>query len=263
MSRRAVKASPTAAPHDCDEEKFMEQLDSNEPYALVRFQANQIFHVSIFHGVDGLTDRVKALFDAIPSSALAISPEASDRDILYKSLKMWMTIIQLAVFNGRPDLERMGVASHAGLVALEEREKGFDEPLLRARRRLRNEPRETFYVNQLKALSAEAVRHLQNFGIRDATSQVAKAINRGGFLPEKHNGKSVVARSISNWSERGRVGRPGIRVRWLFRPEMTRFRRASELWRQGRPKAAQQAVLQELSDRLKQIRRFDRMEMET
>src|SRR6266446_5078618 len=102
MSRR-----PTAAPHNCDEEKFMELLDSNEPYALVRFQANQIFHVSIFHGVDTLTDRAKALFDAIPPSALAISPEASDRDILYKSLKMWMTIIQLAVFNGRADLERM------------------------------------------------------------------------------------------------------------------------------------------------------------
>jgi hypothetical protein len=228
---------------------YLEEASRNEPRALTRYNAGLLFHISFKPGVDVLTERVRALFDAIAPSALAISPGASDRDILYKGLHMWTAIVALAVMDGRPDLERMGIALHAGLVALEERERGFDEPLLRARQWSRNQPRDSFYVRQLKSLSSEAFSRLREYKMKDAASQVAKVINQNRFLPPKWNGKSVTGRSVLNWHARG-----PFRYEWLFRPEMTYFGKAAELWREDRPEAARKAVLRELSDRLKEMR---------
>jgi hypothetical protein len=236
--------------HDEREDLFLNELSADETRALIRYRANQILHVHYPEGVDVLADRAKSLFDAIATSALTVDPDASDRDLFYKSVEIWTTIIQLAVINGRSDLEPMGIALNSGLIALEERKKGFDEPLLRAPRRSRHQRRDAYYVRQLKVLSADACFLLRQHGVRDAASQIAKVINRDGLLPHKRNGKAIVAKSVLNWQRGDRY------FRWLFLPEMTnRFSRAKKLWDDGHSFVAQQKALRELSKRLKEMRR--------
>jgi hypothetical protein len=100
-------------------------------------------------------------------------------------------------------------------------------------------------------LAGEACSHLEQYGVRDATTQVAKVINAGGFLPPKLNGKAIVAKSVANWRKRN----PRY-FHWLFRPEMHRFGEAEKLWHRGEHVAARRAVLRELSNRLKGIKRI-------
>jgi hypothetical protein len=221
--------------------------------SLTRFRANQLLHVCFPEGVDLLTKLAISIFDLIPPNVLPVSAEVSDRDVFYKAVEFWLTIVQLAFANGRSDLERMGNALHAGLVALDERKKGFDEPLFRARRRLRQEPRDTYYIRQLKVLASEACYLLQHYGRRDATSQVAKVIDRGNFLPAKRNGMSIGARSVLNWTAQRKKR---AYYHWQFRPQVNRFPEATAFWGQGRREAAQQAVLRELAAYLKGMGRF-------
>jgi hypothetical protein len=236
-------------PEEEKDQLWIKEFCSGKPRALIRANANQLFHVCYPEGVDDLADRARSLFDAIPESSLTIDPESSDRDLFYKAVKMWMVILQLAVINGRPDLERIGEAVNFGLIALEEREKGFDEPLLHARKRSRKEPRDTHYVRQLKAISGLACSDLVQYGMTNAAIEIARLINRGGFLPPKQNGKAITAKSVSNWQWRR------WSFRWSFLPEMNRFDKASLLWHEGHREAAQQAVLRELSERLKKMKR--------
>jgi hypothetical protein len=248
----AVPPANDSDDSDIEERKWLKEFSGpNQSRALVRFIANQIFHVSRFDGVDVLAARARAVFDAIPPSALAVSPETSSREVFYKAVTMWANIIQLAVIGGRSDLEHLGNALFEGLVALEDREMGFDEPLLRARKRSRHQPRDPFYVRQLKVLSSNACSRLKKYGMKDAAIQVAKIVNEKSVLPPKRSGKLVVDRSVRNWNARQTKYN-----RWLFRPEMDMFREAAQLWREGRPGAARQAVIRELSDRLQELRRF-------
>lgn len=217
--------------------------------SLVRIRANQILHVCFPEGVDELTDLAKSLFDIIPPSAPLLRPGTSKRDLFQGAVELLLVLVQLAMVNGRSDLEHIGIALHAGLVALKERKKGFEEPLFRARRRSRRQPRDTFYVRQLKALATEACSRLKQYGMKDAASQVAMLINRGSFLPSKRNGQAIVVKSVSNWCKQ--TPRQFV---WLFRPEMNRLAKGSELWRAGHHSAARQAVLRELSARLKEMK---------
>jgi hypothetical protein len=231
------------------EELWFAEFDPGDSRSLVRYRANQLFHVDFPEGVDALTDLSKSLFEIIPNSRLALGKETSDRDVFHTAVELMFLIVQLAMVNGRADLDRVGVALHAGLVALDERKRGFDEPLLRAARRSSRQGRDSFYVRQTKAWAVEAYRLLVVFGVKDAATQVAKLINNRSFLPPKRNGTAIVARSIKNWSKQST-----FHFTWLSRPKMSHFENARKLWVEGKHGGARREVLRELSERLKEMK---------
>jgi hypothetical protein len=107
------------------QELWVKEQLTGDPRSLIRIRANQILQVCYPEGVDTLTDLSKTIFDIIPPTALTLRSEELDRDLFYTSVELLLVIVQLAVVNGRPDLGPMGIAVHAGLVALDERKKGI------------------------------------------------------------------------------------------------------------------------------------------
>ena len=150
----------------------------------LRYKARATLHVSPRDDVDVLAPAIRSIFDSIPSSALAISPTASTREALRRALDIFTAIVGLAILDGRSDLVPFFFALHAGTCAMDERNRGIDEPLLRSHPRSSNMPRESMYAQHVKAYSAMACATLISLGVqrqdaaRQAFARVSHRKNR-------------------------------------------------------------------------------------
>ena len=229
-----------------------EEVANFQPQMALRWRARDTLHISVWDGVDDLAARFRNAFDAIPPSALVIGPTFSDREAFKRALDICTAIVGLVVLDGRADLEQLLFSIHAGLFAVDERDRGFDEPLLRPRPRSPDMPRETEYAQHVKAWSAMACQALIMLGVRrqDAACQVASVLNRNQFLPPKsHNGKSATARSILNWEARwmsDKLPMVGITV--------IEFRDAFNLRDKGHLNKARREVLRVLTNYLGEVK---------
>jgi hypothetical protein len=232
-----------------------EEMANFQPQMQLRWSASETLHISLWDGVDGLAARFRSAFDAIPPSALVIDPNVSDREAFKRALDICARIVGLAILDGRTDLESLFFSLHAGLFAINERDRGFDEPLLRPRPRSPDMPRETEYARHIKAWCAMACQALIRLGVRrqDAAFWVASVLNRNQFLPPKsHNGKSATARSILNWEARlmaDKLPMVGIPV--------IEFRNAFNLRDKGQLNEARQEVLRVLTNHLGEVKSSD------
>jgi hypothetical protein len=276
--------SPASAAKRARSEDWGEQFEhSSDPESVVtRMRASETFQVSFSQGVDVLAAHARAFFDAIPPGVVAITPGTDDREVFRFALEICTNMVALAFMDGRRDLEPIKRALQAGRVALAERNRGFDEPLFRARKRLPGDPRERFCSLQLKTWCAMACTVLIYFGDREhiAAKRVADLLSGDRFNEalQPKSGKS--AKSVLNWRERWTRGdllkftsiqvTTGAGCFWrmtrIVKPEGDVFRleslglfrefpKACTLWRADRPEAARKAVLGELTDRLEEIRR--------
>ena len=149
---------------------------------------------------------------------------------------------------GRSDLLPIVRSMHKLVVAIDERERGFDEPLLDVNKSPRS-LREDRYTRCVKTQCAMAARALIAVGLTQssAAEAVAKVVNRNVFLPVKRSGLSVVARSVINWMTRWDAGD----LTFWCDPDIE-FRLALGLFEEGKPKAAQRCVLTTLTEILKE-----------
>jgi hypothetical protein len=242
--RRALDIDETA--------RRREEMANLRPQMELRWLAHDTLHTSLWDGVDGLAARIRSAFDGIPPSALVIGRTLSDREAFKRALDVCTAIVALAMLDGRADLKEFFFSLRAGSFALDERDRGFDEPLLRPHPRSPDMPRESEYARHTKAWSAMACQALISLGVRrqDAACRVANVLNRNQFLPPKsHNGKSVSARSILNWEARlmaDKLPMVGITV--------IEFRTAFNLRDKGHFDKARQEVLRVLTNYLGEVR---------
>jgi len=145
---------------------------------------------------------------------------------------------QVAVLAGEQDLSDI---LDQGINALEERERGYDEPLLRAAPK--KDHREPFRARRVKMISADAYWTLSAFGAKDAAKLVAKVVREGDHLPPP-----LHDRSVRNWRRRGQAGQFPV-----YLQDLTLFDVGRDLWRDGRPNDACKAVLDELKFQLDQL----------
>jgi hypothetical protein len=239
------------------EQRLWEEFLRDGPRAVQRWKVHKLLRVSLWDGVDAVVSRARHLLDSIPPAGLASRNGAPSREIFSHALNIWAQILLLVyVIDGRKnsELEKLAFSLQTGLIALKERDRGFDEPFLRARTRSPDESRETLYIRTVKAVAAEACEALLQFGAKDAARQVADIINRNDFLPRKINGKAVVARSVLNWHSRLRSG--DLKFIWLSERWGSLFPNAYRLFREGRPDAARRRAIRYLPIYIKEERRM-------
>jgi hypothetical protein len=235
------------APDDADYDdpailRSFEDFLRDAPQAILRLRAHRLLRVSLWDGVDVVASRARALFDAVPAEVLSPPDGASGRERFQHALHVTYFIVMLAyMFGQKKDIEKMFLALQAGLFAVYERDRGFDEPFLRARRRSPRQSRESHFVRLVKAAAAEACEALIQFGVKDAASQVAEILNRNHFLPIKANGKAVVPKSVLNWRSRFLTG--DLWITWMSEEGASLFPNAYRLFRDGRLEAARRRVL--------------------
>jgi hypothetical protein len=229
---------------------FQEFLQDAER-AKNRLDTHRLFKVSLWEGVDVIEARARNLFDSIPPQALTKKAGASDRESFKHALNICNTIVMLAFKSGRQDLAHIAYSLEHGLLALIDRDRGFDEPLLRARPKLPTGSRESLQDWYVKAALAAACEQLKEFGVKDAARQVAEVINRNQLFPIKTNGKAVVARSVLNWCGRRRAG--DFRPFWNV-PGGVLFPQARRLWAEGKRQAARSTLLHNLPRVIKSLR---------
>jgi hypothetical protein len=192
----------------------------------------------------------RAFFDAVPPSALVISPTASPRAGFKRALNVCIAIVGLAVLEHRvgstvvehrSDLEPLLFSLCAGRDAVSERDRGFEEPLLRPSRRSPDMPREDLHAREAKSMSGMACYVLVSFGVPKSVAgrKVAKVVNDSGFL-----GKGAGGRSILNWMSRWQKldGLPYLGYCTYV------FCDAYNLADKGRSEAAQREVLRVLAE---------------
>jgi hypothetical protein len=219
--------------------------------AINRLYAHNLFRVSLWEGVNVIEAHARNLFDSIPPEALKTKAGASDREIFVHALNICHVIVMLAFKSGRQDLADIAYSLQKGRAALFDRNRGFDEPLLRARPKLPNGSRESLQDWYVKAALAEACEQLQKFGGKNAARLVADVINRKQLFPVKANGKVVVARTVLNWYRRRRAG--DLKPFWNL-PGGVLFPKAQKLWREGKRDAARITLLHNLPSVIKSIR---------
>ncbi len=241
------------SPEITEEEKkrLFEVWLRNSSEAFLRLRAHETFKVSLWDGVDNVASHARNLFDSI-SPALAIRPDASELEIFKQALRIFCMIAALASRSGRPELEAIAYSLQRGIFALGERERGFDEPFLRVRRRLPSERRESIGERYIKAIAAEACNELLRYGFKDAARQVAEVINKNKILPPKRNNLAVVDRTVANWYARWQAG--DLKPAFWPTPGGILFPKASKLWDEGKPEAARRMLLRNLPRLMKEIR---------
>jgi hypothetical protein len=249
------KETPSPKYADPDWQRLCEEFLRDGPQAIRRLDAHLLFSVSLWEGVDTVASRAQHLFDAIPPEVLAAPDGASGREIFRHSLKIvsWIVMLARCFGGGNKDIEIMANALMSGLNAVIERDRGFDEPFLRARQRLSSQSRESLYVRRVKAIAAEACEALIQFGTKDAAGKVAAVINDNQFLPLRTNGSGVVPRTVLNWLSRLRSG--DLKKRWMHEREAALFPNAHRLFREGRPEAARRRVIRFLPRYIEEERR--------
>jgi hypothetical protein len=179
-------------------------------------------------------------------------PAASDMEAFRRALKICLALVVFAAMGGRRDLQHIIKSLHLGVLAAEDRSRGVDEPLLRARRSPSN-PREDQYSRCVKTWSAMACLALVSMGMsrKEAARKVADVVNKHGFLPPKRSGISVVPRSVLNWVARWHDGD----LKFYGYAEYE-FSEAFHLLDQGRCGAARRKLLSVLIDRLNERKNF-------
>jgi hypothetical protein len=222
--------------------RLLEEFLRHAPRAIARLRAHRYLKVSLWDGVDLVASRARDLFDAIPAEGLLLPDGASGRERFRHALRISYYVVMLAyMFEGQNNIEKMFYALQAGLFAVQERDRGFDEPFLRLRQRSPRQSRESHFARIVKAVAAEACEALIQFGVKDAARQVAEILNRNDFLPIKANGKAVVPKSVLNWRSRFLTG--DLKFRWMSEEGASLFPNAYRLFREGRPEAARRRVL--------------------
>lgn len=232
---------------------------SEQEAVMIRFNASSLFRLSMWRrrgGVDHLAELVRAVFEAVPRRGLGVEPSDSERDLLRRGLKIFSTLLALALT--RPGagkhhsaLKLLLYSLYEGIAAMDERDRGFDEPLLRARPRTADMPRETDYERQIKSLASMASAELIRYGLpkQNAAREVAKVVNRSSALrPKSHKETSVVSKSILNWTVRYSAGDLPIMG---FHHVV--FAEAIKLRREGKSDAARQKVLSILREGLDEV----------
>jgi hypothetical protein len=232
-------------------QRHFQEFAQDTMRAMNRLGAHKLFKVTLWEGVDDVEARARSLFDSIPPEALTMKAGASDREVFKRALDICSTIVMLAFKSGRQDLAHIAYSLELGRFALIDRDRGFDEPLLRARPKLPNGPRESLQDWYVKAALAEACELLRKFGVKDAARQVAGVINNNQLFPIKTNGKAAVARSVLNWCGRRRAG--DLRPFWNL-PGGILFPRARRLWTEGKQHAARSTLLHNLPYVIKDLR---------
>jgi hypothetical protein len=223
-------------------QRLWEEFLRDRPRAILRWRAHELLKVSLWDGVDIVASRARHLFDAIPTEALSLADGASGRENFRHALRVIYYIVVLAYcFEGKGDIEKMFSALQAGLFAVQERDRGFDEPVLRVRRRSPRQSRESHFARIVKAAAAEACEALIQFGVKDAACQVAEILNRNKFLPIKTNAKAVVPKTVQNWRHRFQTG--DLKLVWMSEEGTRLFPNAYRLFREGHPEAARRRVL--------------------
>jgi hypothetical protein len=204
----------------------------------------------VWHEGARLCAQAKALFDAVPPSALVISPTDSMRARFKRALEVCIGIVGLAMLEHRglsaggkhrSDFELLFGSLQAGYDALSERDRGFDEPLLRSAWRSSEMPREALYERHIKSMSGIACYVLASFGLPKhvAARKVAKVLNEARLF----TGKGPGSRSVLNWMTRWQNGDlPRVPYYVDF------FGEAYWLKKKGRPEAAQREVLRVLAE---------------
>jgi hypothetical protein len=222
------------------------------PDSALRFSAELILCFTSFSDRDGFAARLREVFDAIPVRALEADPTTSDIEAFGRALKFCLALVVFASIGGRDDLRHILQSLHMGVLAVEDRLRGVDEPLLRAK----HSPtagREDQYVKCVKTWSAMAALALVEMGMprKQAAKKVADVLNRHQFLPPKRSGLTVVPRSVVNWMTRWEDG--DLKY---FGDARSEFRDAFLLLDQGHAKGAERKLLAILAERLSERRDF-------
>jgi hypothetical protein len=218
--------------------------------------ASSTLHLGISDDV--FAARVRDVFDAIPPAALVANPAQSEMEAFRQALKISLALVVFAAIGGRRDLHHILKLLHMGVLAVDERSRGVDEPFLRAIRSPRS-PREDHYTKCVKTWCAMAGHALISMGMprKEAARKVADVVNRHAFLPRKRSGISVGWRSVLNWMARWDDG--DLR----FCPPSIAFGDAFNLLEQGQPSAAQRKLLNLLIEGLNERKNFQLYPRET
>ena len=167
-------------------------------------------------------------------------PTTSDIEAFGRALKFCLALVVFASIGGRDDLRHILQSLHMGVLAVEDRLRGVDEPLLRAK----HSPtagREDQYVKCVRTWSAMAALALVEMGM--PRKQAAKKVAGNGveltpILPPKRSGLTVVPRSVVNWMTRWEDG--DLKY---FGDARSEFRDAFLLLDQGHAKGAERNKL--------------------
>jgi hypothetical protein len=215
--------------------------------------------------VNRLAALFRRAFGAIPSSALKMNPRFSEREAFNHALLICSTIVGLAVMEipedlksvkeDRSDLDRIFHLLRRGMIAIQDRDRGLDEPLFRPTPRSPRMPRESQYDQFVKSLSAAACYTLIKFGVskKHAADEIADLLTKDNFLGRKsRNQSSAVGRSILNWMARWERGGD---LHYFGTPDIL-FKTAYDLVGQGRgADVARRGVLHSLKDHLNDLKR--------
>src|SRR5262249_54948833 len=106
----------------------------------LRLNIHQALQMSLGEGVDLLVKRAGKFFDLIAPDTVACNEQDSDRAVLLSALKLSEMILSAAWLSGRRDVTHLIVALRKGQRAIEDRNRGLDEELLRAKPRQRGKP---------------------------------------------------------------------------------------------------------------------------
>ena len=198
--------------------------------------------------------RARELFAAIPPAVLAADPAESEMEAFRRALKISLAVVVFAADDRREPqhiiLQHLIKSLHKGVLAIEERSRGVDEPFLRATRSPTS-PRENQYTKCVKTWCAMAGHALVSMGTprEEAAGNVADIVNKHKFLPTKRSGISIGPRSVLNWMARWDDGD-------LKFPYQDEFGDAFHLLDQGRPSAARRKLLKMLTDCLNERKNF-------
>jgi len=239
-----VPATPQASPSPDDMVLMNNVLKVDYSRAMLMWKAHQVLRIPLSE-VDAIAEKARALFEVVPFASSNFSDEAVP-GLVKRTIDICEVV---AALSGRIDLTFSLVAL---VHAVEERERGFDEPLLRLFPKKPNaDHRETFEVRRLQSIAANAYRILRRCGLTAAAAATAvmKVINDGKYLPRlKSKSPDSQRRTLDKWIAGRRAGDLPI---WPMDP-VEHFREGWELQAES-PAEAQQSVLRELKSRLGEL----------
>ena len=94
--------------------------------------ADMLLRFESYSETYAFADRLGDVFDAIPQKALMADPAEFDVEAFGRALKFCLALVTLASMGGRTRLRHLLTSLHRGVVAVDDRLRGIDEPLLRA-----------------------------------------------------------------------------------------------------------------------------------
>jgi hypothetical protein len=134
------------------------------PDGSLRMIAHMVLPFESYSETCAFGDRLGNVFDAIPQEALAADPAESDTEAFARALKFCLALITLASMGGRTRLGHVLTSLHKGVVAVDDRLRGIDEPLLGAIRSP-SAARDDHYARCVKTWCAMAGWSLVSMGV--------------------------------------------------------------------------------------------------